>query len=288
MEAERKLITPGIVSRRDSGLVMLRGEGGIARVYVPLQRREAVMEAHHVAIKHLGPDKNYASLHRNYIWPTMRKDVRELCTDCRFCELSKARRNQAHRQWGAVTGGPPGSRWGMDFYGVQGGYVLGHIDLDALHVKLQHTVERTALTVKRSVKRNILNRHGKFDELRSDHAREFVGQVMTMLSKEAGYILSSTGGYSATGNATMEHFWAFLGLCLRQMTDKQYEHFDEHLQDIAWAWNTTPKESLGGISPFNIYTGTRPRMLVGSAMDHGPTSVTIDMNSIRVAAAEFT
>ena len=91
-----------------------------------------------------------------------------------------------------------------------------------------------------------------------------------------------------TGNATMERFWAFLGLCLRQMTDKQYEHFDEYLQDIAWAWNTTLKESLGSISPFEVYSGTRPRTLIGSAMDHGPTTTTIDMNSVRVSAAEFT
>jgi hypothetical protein len=94
----------------------------------------------------------------------------------------------------------------MDFYGVKTGYVLGHIDLDALHVELQFTPNRTAGLVRKSVRINILNRHGKFDELRSDHAREFMGQVIALLSKEYGYIHSSTGGYSATGNATMERF----------------------------------------------------------------------------------
>jgi hypothetical protein len=142
--------------------------------------------------------------------------------------------------------------------------------------------------VRKSVRVNILNRHGKFDELRSDHAREFMGQVMTLLSKEYGYIHSSTGLHSAMGNATMERFWAFLGTCLRSMTDKQYAHFEEYLQEIAWAWNSTPKESLGGISPHEIYTGTKPRTVVGSAMHHEAPGTEMDVGSIRVAAAEYT
>ena len=83
----------------------------------------------------------------------------------------------------------------MDFYSAESGYMLGHIDLDALHVELQYTKDHTTQSAKRLVKRNILNRHGNFDELRSDHARDFMGQVLSMPSKEAGYIYSSTGGY---------------------------------------------------------------------------------------------
>ena len=203
---ERELIEEASICRRESQLVMLLGEDGIARIYVPQERRDALIEAHHLSIGHLAADKTYASLTRNYTWPSARQDVRKHYANCAFCELSKARRNVSHKMWGAVQGGPPHSRWGMDFYGVKTGYVLGHIDLDALHVELQYTPNRTAALVRKSVRTNILNRHGKFDELRSDHAREFMGQVMSMLSKEYGYIHSSTGGYSATGNATMERF----------------------------------------------------------------------------------
>ena len=163
----------------------------MVRIYVPQGRRDALIEAHHVSIGHLAADKTYASLARNYTWPTARQDVRKHYANCTFCELSKARRNVSHRMWGTVQGGPPRSRWGMDFYGIQTGWILGHIDLDALHVEVQYTTNRTAESVRKSVRVNILNRHGKFDELRSDHAREFMGQVMTLLSKEYGYIHSS-------------------------------------------------------------------------------------------------
>ena len=167
------MITPGATFRRDSGLMMLRREDDIARVYVPLQQRKAVIEAHHVAIKHLEPDKTYASLHRNYVWPTMRNDIRELCTDCRLYELSKARPNQSHRQRDCVH--PPINRR------------VQH------HRKCNH---ETVLSIFR---------------------------VMLVANDQRAI------------------------RALRQ-----------YLQEIASAWNTTPKESLGDISPFEVYSGTRP------------------------------
>ena len=77
--------------------MILGEEDGRARIYVPAKRHEALIEAHHVAINHLGPVKTYASLHRNYTWATARADVRKHYDQCPFCELSKARHNQSIR-----------------------------------------------------------------------------------------------------------------------------------------------------------------------------------------------
>ena len=94
--------------------------------------------------------------------------------------------------------------------------------MDSLFVELAATEDRTAVSVRKVVKDQVLNRHGKFDHLRSDHAKEFVGKTMSLLKNEYGYIHTTAGGYQATGNATMERCWAFLGLCLRLLTDEQY------------------------------------------------------------------
>ena len=289
LKEEAATMSSAMIVTRDSGLQMILGEDdGRARIYVPAKRRDALIEAHHVAINHLGPDKTYASLHRNYMWPGARADVRKHYAQCSFCDLSKARRNQSHKMWSAVQGSPPRSRWGMDFYGVKTGYVLGLIDLDSLHVELAATKDRTAVGVRKVVKQQVLERHGKFDHLRSDHAKEFVGKTMSLLKHEYGYIHTTTGGYQATGNATMERFWAFLGLCLRLLTDDQYEHYEDYLQKVAWAWNSTPSESLGGISPFEVMTGTKPRTVAGSLMEDVPPATEFSVDSIRVAAAEYT
>ena len=55
----------------------------------------------------------------------------------------------------------------------------------------------------------------------------------------------------------MERFWVYLGLCLHIMTDEEHKHTDEHLQSIAFAWNTTVSSVLEAL-PFEIMTGAKP------------------------------
>ena len=86
----------------------------------------------------------------------------------------------------------------------------------------------------------------------------------------------------------MERVWAFLGLCLRLLTDEQYAHYEDYLQEVAWAWNTTPSESLGGISPFEVMSGKVPRTVTRSLMEDMPLATDFSVDSIRVAAAEYT
>ena len=74
---------------------------------------------------------------------------------------------------------------------------------------------------------------------------------MTLLAKREGYLRTTTGGYSPTGNATMERFWRYLGRCLRHLSDEEYANVREHLSHISWAWNTTPSEATT-VSPFEI------------------------------------
>ena len=88
---------------------------------------------------------------------------------------------------------------------------------------------------------------------------------MTSLAKKFGYMNTTTGGYCPTGNSPIESFWSFLGVCLRDMTDAQYDNFDDHLQRIAWAWNVTDRGSRA-VSPFEVMAGTVPRALPASAM----------------------
>ena len=80
---------------------------------------------------------------------------------------------------------------------------------------------------------------------------------MTALSKEVGYLATTTGGYNASGNATMERFWGYLRVCLCSLSDLEYQHIEDHLQSMAFAWNTTVSDSLT-VAPFHVMTGTEP------------------------------
>ena len=222
----------------------------------------------------------------------MKRDVRAWYEKCPVCELSNAARNASHGRWRAVRPGPPRLRYGMDYYGVGDGHVLGLIDLDSRWVELEYHPRRSAISVARMVRERILHRAGTPAELRSDHAREFIGSTMTLLAKREGYLRTTTGGYSPTGNATMERFWRYLGRCLRHLSDEEYANVREHLSHISWAWNTTPSEATI-VSPFEIMTGRKPRTAAGSFLgvdapsDGEPRAPPIDAAAIRDAAHAY-
>ena len=156
--------------------------------------------------------KTYNELAKSYYWPTMKRDVRAWYLECSRCEVLKAKRNITHSQYRGVSGEAPRKRWSMDFHGVGGeedkANVLGAIDKDSLHVELAIMAHRTAKNVKAFIRDRILFRAGTPATIHSDHARELIGSVMTMLANTFGYINTSTGGYCAMGNSVIESFWA--------------------------------------------------------------------------------
>jgi len=284
--ANETKLDPAKIRSDDCGLKMYEGGDGITRIYVPLERRNALIKLHHESIRHLAANKTYISLHRHFYWPTARQDVRKYYSTCTFCELSKATRNISHKRSRAVQSRPPRSRYGMDYYGVGDGEVLGIIDLDSVNVNLFWHERRSGQLVKEALRDGIMNRYGRFDELRSDHAREFIGRAVSALKKEVGFFQSTTGGHNAKGNSTMERFWRFLGNCLSSLTDAQYANAKDHIQAIAFAWNSTISESLN-VSPFEVHTGTQPRTIADGFLVQSEPASDIQISGIVTAAAEF-
>ena len=145
---------------------------------------------------------------------------------------------------------------------------------------------RTAKNVERFVRDRILLKHGVPNIIHSDHARELIGRVMTNLARTFGYVNTSTGGYYPTGNSTIESFWQYFNIFLRDLSDKQYGNIDEHIQNIAWVWNTTLRSSIDA-RPFEVMTGTSPVTLSDSTVLPAPIGHTLDMGNIREASAAY-
>ena len=274
------------LAAREDGLLMIVGADGLYRAYVPLPRRESLFKFTHESINHLADDKTYQELRENYYWPGMRAECRMHYMACPFCDLSKAKRNHAHGRFRGVRGSAPRSRWGMDFYGVGDGYVLGMIDLDSRWIELCYLQTREADGVLRAVRDQILFRHGVPDTVHSDHAREFVGRALTKLATEFGYVNTTTGGYCATGNSTIERFWGYLGICLRSLSDADYQTIEDRLQQMAWTWNTVKNGT--SVRPFEIMTGVQPKTISGSILrTEAPLQTPMANSTFAESAAEF-
>ena len=71
------------------------------------------------------------------------------------------------------------------------------------------------------------------------------------------------------------------------MSDEEYANIDDHLQSIAFAWNTVVSSSLG-VSPFEVMTGTKPRTLADGFVRLEGDEQGTNTSAIRVSAAAYT
>ncbi len=100
-------------------------------IIVPFTCQQLLVRDTHDRMFHLNQAKVFALMRRSYFWPTMRKDVRKVLSDCPTCELTKARQNTAHGLFSAMPVHAPRSRWCRDFQG-QGTALTGESETLAL------------------------------------------------------------------------------------------------------------------------------------------------------------
>ncbi len=130
-------------------------------------------------------------MRRSYFWPTMRKDVRKILSDCPTCELNKARQNTAHGLFSAMPVHAPRSRWCMDFQG-QGTALTGEtealalIDPTSRYVVVIPLLNREAQTWIQPFLDRIVFTFGAPSTLHSDAAPEFLSEALALLAKAAG------------------------------------------------------------------------------------------------------
>ena len=89
------------------------------------------------------------------------------------------------------------------------------------------------------------------------------------------------------GNSIIERFWSYFNICVRNLTDKQYQNVADHIQHIAWAWNTTV-HGISGVRPFEVMTGTSLVTLTDAMVLPPLINADINLDNIREAAAVYT
>ncbi len=66
-------------------------------------------------------------------------------------------------------------------------------------------------------------------------------------------LITTTMGHNARSNGIIEVFWRFWNRCMRLLPDDHYSKWPSFAARIAFAYNTAPHQSLGGISPYELY-----------------------------------
>jgi hypothetical protein len=200
----------------------------------------------------------------SYFWPSLREDTRTALNDCATCEIEKARQNLAHGLFRARPNEAPRSRYAMDFQG-QGKALSGEtealaiIDTTARYVTIIALKNRQVQTFLQPFLDENVFRHGPPAILPCDEAPEFMSELMAALLEITETTITTTLGHNARSNGVIEVFWRYWNRCMRMLPDDQYRQWPRFISRIAFAYNTAPHQSIGAISPYEIYCGVPAR-----------------------------
>ena len=247
-----------------NGLKTFVGADFPTLIIVPLQLREPLVRKVHADLQHVNHRKVLDNMSKHYFWKDMKKDVRKTCEDCAACENEKATRHKAHGMFRAAPSSGPRSRYCMDFQG-QGKAKTGEcealacIDSFSKYLFVFALVDRHASTLAPRLLDEIVFTHGAIDIIHSDEAPEFTSRLQEEICKVLGIKRTTNLGHHAEGNAEVEIVWRYWNRCMRILSPAMYERWPEFAQRIAFAYNTTPQEGLGEVSPYEVMFGIPPR-----------------------------
>jgi hypothetical protein len=214
---------------------------------------------------HLGFDKTYSLLARQFFWPKMAKDIRAYIRTCDSCQRNKARNV---RPAGLLNPLPvPHDRWediSMDFVFGLPRTPRGHdgvlVFVDRLS-KMAHFVPTkqtvTAPEVARLFIDNVYRLHGLPKSIVSDRDPRFTGHFWRSLFKLLKTKLNMTTAFHPQADGQTERTNRTWQDIMRHYVNHKPQDWDLHLSLVEFAYNNSPSASTG-VTPFKLVYGRDP------------------------------
>jgi hypothetical protein len=252
----------------EDGLVYEK-RGRQPRLCIPADtklRVEIMHERHDAPIAgHFGVDKTVASIHRNYWWPHLRRDVGRYVASCESCQ-----RNKPSQQSPAGLLQPlpvPENRWEditMDYIvqlpATPRGYDAILVVVDRM-TKCAHfiptTTNVTAAGTARLFVDNIFRLHGLPKSIVHDRDPRFVGKFWRSLFDLLGVKLRPSTAFHPQTDGQTERTNRTLEQMLRNYVSYKQDDWDQYLSLVEFAYNSAEQASIG-MSPFYCDLGRQP------------------------------
>jgi hypothetical protein len=261
------------------------------RIYVPVEMRKVLLkEAHDTPLMgHMGIDRTYNNLTRDYYWRGMHKDVCAYVNSCTTCQQNKSLNERAA---GLARPLPvpdfPFETWGLDFI-IMPPSKSGRNCVVVFVCHKSKTVHAIAATMTgdednplsaKAVARiyfdHIVKHYGLCSALVSDRDRRFVSAFWQEIHKLCGTALHMSTAFRPQTDGLTERENRTVIQTLTCVLQDLGGDWEDHLTAVEFAMNNAINASTG-VSPFFMTRGRHPR-----------TPLTFDHASCNVpAAGEF-
>ena len=235
-------------------------------------RDRLILEYHNGRLGgHLGRDKTYHRLERDWWWPGMYTSVVDWCRHCLPCQKENSR-----------TGVSAWSR--TEFYdrpfrviqfdivqctehGGEGGsvtgakYILTAICCFSRWPWLMAIPDKSAEVVAKALLEKVILGVAMFPTVfRSDNAKEFVSDLIRYMNRLLGINHITGSVYHPQSQGLVENMHRTMSHILRMLISENPTEWEAMLPYCECVLRITPLESLGGRSPYQTVTGLQPRL----------------------------
>ncbi|CAJ2654250.1 unnamed protein product [Trifolium pratense] len=259
-----------IVRRRACSYVILDGKLYRRGFSIPLLKcvdedtADYILREVHEGInaQHLG-GRSLArkALRAGYYWPTMQQDAKDHVKKCDKCQRHGDMHLAPPRELKSLSSPWPFAWWGMDLLGpftkglYQNRYLIVAVDYFTKWVEAEPLSDITSLRVLRFFKRNVLARFGIPQVVVTDNGTQFTDKDFQAFLVALGTKQHFTSVEHPQTNGQAEAANKVILRGLRRRLDQNKKKWVEELDNVLWAYRTTP-HSTTGETPFRMVYGT--------------------------------
>ncbi len=196
-------------------------------------------------------------------FPKMKAEVEDYIRSCSVCQKKVRKTGDQRHTLVSPTAGYPFQRLHVDLVGPLNEtsrswakYILTCKDAFSKWPEAFALKDIDALTIVRTLEKEIFARYGYPDTIHSDQGPQFMAKLFKQLQPQLGIKVTDTTGYNPKGNGQVERMHRDLGGILRALTTECGDPFtwEDLLPQALFALRTAVCKSTG-LAPYQILFG---------------------------------
>ena len=256
------------------------------RLCIPQSMREQLLTEAHAGkfAGHFSPKAVYEILARRYWWDGMYRDVHQFCRACLTCAAYRGTGRKVKPTLAPITVGGPFEKLGVDILEmpltVNGNrHIIVFMDYLTKWAEAYTTSDQTTETIIDCLV-DVVCRHGVPRELVSDRGSNLLSHLMREVCELFGIKKVNSTSYHPQTDGLVENFNKTLRSMLAKYSHQFGDNWDEHLQQVLFAYRTKPHESTGE-SPYYLLYGRDAYLPLDAALSKPRNPYQIDLDDYK-------
>ena len=242
------------------------------RVVLPTKFRMKAIQRSHEECGHLSVEKTMKRTQDLYVWPGMRREIREFIDKCATCRVHQS------RTYPAKFGEMPIANYPFEIIGIdligpfvkseQGNkYILTVIDHCTGWAEAYPIPDKRCVTIQRIFSNNLFPQHGYSRIIIQDNGLEFNNRDWLKSLEDHGIEVRKSTVYHPQTNGKCERFNRTLKEMITRLVNNRQSKWEDQVAPALMAYRNSVS-SVTGYTPFFLLYGRQGRLPLSTAFNN--------------------